>query len=433
MPSTRRDFLKAVVAAGVLLPSVGIDRLVCAADPASRAGSDLLVVLFLRGGCDALNLVGPANDRDYVEDRMAPLRVLDQGERAGIPLANGFDPALDFRLHPAAAPLAELYAAGHLAIVHAVGLSNETRSHFVAQELIERGLEREGTQPGSGAAPATGWLARYASLLKLDGLQPGQVPALAAAHGVDQALVGLPNVLAIPDFSRALNVPGGPQAQAVLTALYRSAPGDVAESGRLTLAQFAALDARLPRDADGKVLPYQPEPGVQYDDGSEAAGRGLAAIARLIKMDVGLRVACVDMGGWDTHENQPGRFDRLAGQLGRNLMAFWNDVAAYHDRVTLVVMSEFGRRLRSNKSNGTDHGHGGVMLALGGRVNGGRLYGRWPGLSTPTLDRGVDLAVTTDYRAVLSAVLAPHLAPAQLSQVFPGFVPGADLDLLRRS
>jgi uncharacterized protein (DUF1501 family) len=148
-------------------------------------------------------------------------------------------------------------------------------------------------------------------------------------------------------------------------------------------------------------------------------------------MDVGLRVACADMGGWDTHDNQPARFNTLAGQLGRNIMAFWNDLSAYHGRLTLVTVSDFGRRLRSNKSNGTDHGHAGAMLVLGGKVNGGRMHGRWPGLSTLELDRGVDLAVTTDYRAVLSAVVAPHIGQVQAAGLFPGYQPGRDLGLMR--
>jgi uncharacterized protein (DUF1501 family) len=137
------------------------------------------------------------------------------------------------------------------------------------------------------------------------------------------------------------------------------------------------------------------------------------------------------MGGWDTHDNQPARFNNLAGQLGRNLMALWNDLSAYNDRLTVVTMSDFGRRLRSNKSNGTDHGHGGAMFVIGGRVNGGRMYGTWPGLSSATLDRGVDLSVTTDYRTVLSSVVGRDLPPSQIGALFPGFKPERDLGIMR--
>ncbi len=320
--------------------------------------------------------------------------------------------------------MAELYAQGQLAVVHAVGLSNETRSHFVAQELIERGVVSDGTDQSAGANSAnpgeTGWLARYARLIGLEGAGAQRIPALSASNGVDKALDGFGGALAVPDLNNGIGFAGGDQAKAVLAAaLYQGAAGDVAQNGRLTLAKFGAIDANLVKGPDGKLPPYQPEHDAKYDEGGEGAGRGLEAIARIVKMDVGLRVACVDMGGWDMHENQPGRFNAMAAQLGRNVMAFWNDLSAYHDRLTLVTVSEFGRRLRSNKSNGTDHGHGGAMMALGGRVNGGRMFGKWPGLSTPALDRGVDLAVTTDYRAVLSSIVSPQLSPSQISQVFP--------------
>lgn len=431
MTQTRREFLKAAAMAGAFAPLSGIGRLAFGA----ARGDRILVVLFLRGGCDSLNLIGPANDRNYVEDRTAPLRVLDNGDKPGLPLANGLDRVVDFRLHPAAAPLAELYGQGHLAIVHAVGLSNETRSHFVAQDLIERGVVSDGSDQSTGARSAipteTGWLARYARLAGLDNVDHRTVPALSASNGVDKALEGFAAALAVPDLGGGIGLAGGDQARTVLSALYAAQSGDVGEAGRLTLAKFATVDSGIPKGPDGKPLPYRAENGASYDEGGEGAGRGLEAIARIVKMDVGLRVASVDMGGWDTHENQPGRFNGLAAQLGRNLAAFWNDLAAYHDRLTLVTISEFGRRLRSNKSNGTDHGHAGAMLLLGGRVNGGRMYGKWPGLATPELDRAVDLAVTTDYRAVLGTVAGADLPPQCLAQLFPGYAPGADLRILR--
>jgi uncharacterized protein (DUF1501 family) len=430
----RRQFLRAASATGILLPFSGVSR---AAFGQAIQGDNIQVVLFLRGGCDSLNLVGPANDANYIEDRIAPLRVLDSGDKPGIRLANGLDPKLDFRLHPDAAPLGELYSQGHLAIVHAVGLTNETRSHFVAQELIERGVVSDGTDQSTGAKSAvvaeSGWLDRYARLVGLDHADVQRITALSASNGVDKAMDGFAPALALPDLNNGVPLAGGDQARAVLSALYASVTGDIAQSGRLTLSKFATVDAHIPKGPDGKVMPYQAENGASYDEGGESGGRGLEAIARMIKMDVGLRVACVDMGGWDTHENQGPRFNNLAAQLGRNMMAFWNDLAAYHDRVTVVTISDFGRRLRSNKSNGTDHGHAGAMFVLGGRVNGGRMYGRWPGLSTPDLDRAVDLAVTTDYRAVLSAVASGGFAPPQIQELFPGYKPERDLGIVRRA
>jgi uncharacterized protein (DUF1501 family) len=427
----RRDFLRAATAAGALAPFSGVSRLALA----QGASDKILVVLFLRGGCDSLNLVGPANDKNYIEDRVGPLRVLDSGDKQGIALANGLDRSLDFRLHPESAPLGELYKQGHLAIVHATGLTNETRSHFVAQELLERGVVSDGTDQSTGAKSATstetGWLDRYAQLAGLDRASADRIPALSASNGTDKALDGFSGALAVPDLNGGIGFPGGEQGRAVLSALYRGGSGETADRGRLTLSKFELIDAHLPKGPDGKVQPYQPENGAVYDESGESGGRGLEAIARLIKMNVGLQVACVDMGGWDTHDNQPARFNSLAGQLGRNLMAFWNDLSAYNDRLTVVTMSDFGRRLRSNKSNGTDHGHGGAMFVIGGRVNGGRMYGTWPGLSSATLDRGVDLSVTTDYRTVLSSVVGRDLPPSQIGALFPGFKPERDLGIMR--
>jgi uncharacterized protein (DUF1501 family) len=433
MSMIRRDFLRAAGAAGLLTPFAGVGRLAFGQGGLGAGGENILVVLFLRGGCDSLSLVAPANDPNYVEDRIAPLRVLDSGDKQAIPLANGLDPKLDFRLHPEAAPLSELYKQGQLAIVHAVGLSNGTRSHFVAQELIERGVAGDNYDQAPGAkavsSAQTGWLDRYARLIGLDHVDMQRIPALSASNGLDKAIDGFSTALALPDLNNGAGLAGGDQAKAVLSTLYAGGNDDVAKAGRLTLAKFGAIDARLPRGTDGKVESYRPDNGAVYEN--EGSGHGLAAVARLIKMNVGLRVACVDMGGWDTHENQSGRFSTLAGRLGRNIMAFWNDLAPYHGRLTLVTVSDFGRRLRSNKSNGTDHGHAGAMLVLGGRVNGGRMHGRWPGLATQELDRGVDLAVTTDYRAVLTGVAGGDVGSARIGALFPGYRQGPDLGIVR--
>jgi uncharacterized protein (DUF1501 family) len=145
-------------------------------------------------------------------------------------------------------------------------------------------------------------------------------------------------------------------------------------------------------------------------------------VAQLAKMQIGLQVATADIGGWDTHENQPGRFRNCVERLSAGISAFYADMARFHDRLILVTVSEFGRRLRSNRSNGTDHGRAGVMMALGGSVQGGRFYGRWPGLATDKLDEGVDLSVATDYRQVLSEVLAAHCGRGtSLANVFPDY------------
>jgi uncharacterized protein (DUF1501 family) len=417
---SRRALLAATAAGGALATVPGLGRLALAA-PGAPEGC--LVVLFLRGGADGLMLIGPTNDPTYVAARPPDLRVLDAGDRQGLRLANPLDPHLDFRFHAELGPLAELYGANALAAIHAAGITDGTRSHFVAQDLIERGVAAEGELTRTG----TGWLGRLAdAVAKRD---PRAVPtrAVCTAGAVDASLTGYGGALAVPDLAGGVGFYGGEATRAVLGSLYRGGDDALARAMRTAVATIGALDQRLPRGSDGKPLPYQPEHQATYDG---ELGRGLRVVAQLLKMEVGLTLAAVDMGGWDTHEGQPGRFANQARQLGVALGAFWNDVARFHDRVTVVVLTEFGRRLRANLSQGTDHGHAAVMLALGAGVHGGRMYGRWPGLAPDALDHGVDLAVTTDYRAVL-AELAQRRFGGASAAAFPNFTPPAPLGVVR--
>ncbi|MCW2240011.1 DUF1501 domain-containing protein [Azospirillum canadense] len=403
MTVTRRGLIQGTLAAG-LATMPGVRSLAFAAD----GSPDVLVVVFLRGGADALSLVAPADDPDYLAARAPELRVATEGPKAGLRLAQEMAPAIDFRLHPEAAPLAELYAGRQLAIVHAVGLSDGTRSHFVAQDLMEHGIGQEGELARTG----TGWVARW---LDGDGARPpGPVAAVGTVAAPPATLARFGAAVAVPDLRAGLAPPGGPQAADVLAALHHG-ESPYERAARAALGGLSAIDGHLSRGPDGKVESYGAEGGAVYEE--TEAGRALQTVARILKMDVGLRVACVDVGGWDTHEHQPGRFANAVGQLSRALAAFHADTVRYHGRVTLAVMSEFGRRLRTNRSQGTDHGHGGAMLVLGGRVAGGRMFGRWPGLASHQLDRGVDLAVTTDYRAVLAELVGPAAA----ARAFPGF------------
>jgi uncharacterized protein (DUF1501 family) len=156
----------------------------------------------------------------------------------------------------------------------------------------------------------------------------------------------------------------------------------------------------------------------------------LKTVAQAIKLDLGLRVSTVDFGGWDTHINQAGEIEYMIKNLSSALMAFWRDLGYHRDHVSVVVMSEFGRRLKANEAGGTDHGHGNVMFALGANVKGGKMYGDWPGLANDALDEGADLAITTDYRTVLSELVASHLKFADTKTIFPGFE-GRSLEYLR--
>lgn len=418
---SRRDILKAIAAAG-LAPALplGFRHMAFAAE----TNSPLLIVLHLRGGCDGLNLISPANDPTFVDARASDLRVLDSGKDAGFALANGLGTTIDFRLHNAAGGLAELYKNGDLAFVHAAGLTDATRSHFVATDMIEAGVG----QSSDLARSENGWITRG---LQTVGHNAAGLDAVAVSAAIAGDLRGSTSVLAAPDINNGLPVEGGPSVAAALWQMYGTRRDMLGEAGRLAMQQPAIIDQHVERDAGGHIVPYAAQNGANY----EAAGgfsSVLKSVARLVKMDVGLRAITLDYGAWDTHEYQPGRFRGLVDPLSTGLAAFWNDLTAYHKRVTLVMVTEFGRRLRSNKSNGTDHGRASVMTVLGGGVRGGRMYGTWPGLATQQLDEGVDLAVTTDYRQVFTEAMN-HVGVKNAAAVFPGFQPKARLGIFDKA
>jgi uncharacterized protein (DUF1501 family) len=427
MTVTRRELLRgtAWAAASGLLPLPGLQRLVFGAEAGTGR---ILVVLHLRGGCDGLHLLSPAGDPDFVAARNSDLRVLSDGPDAGRLVAHAQSPALEFRLHSAAGALADLSDARHLAFVHAAGLTDTTRSHFVATDMIEHGVA------GGDALNRTpsGWLTRAmpsrANATLAVGPAARVVRAVSTSGSPSGAWAGNLDTISVADLANGLRAPGGPQTDQVLQRLYGMSNDPVSEAGRLTLAAMSAIDGRLPRDAQGRYVAYAGEPGVNYDAAYEL-GRPLKALAQLVKMDLGLQAATVDLGGWDTHEYQPGRFKNQVERLSQGLGAFYNDMARYQQRLVVVVVTEFGRRLRSNRSTGTDHGRGSVMMVLGGGVAGGKIYGRWPGLKSEQLEEGVDLAVVNDYRQGLTETLRHWRGDDQAASVFPGFIPGERLGL----
>jgi uncharacterized protein (DUF1501 family) len=390
-----------------ILPVPGIRHLAFAESGAVRP---TLVVVHLRGGCDGLNLVSPANDPIFIEARASDLRVAADGTDAGFALPNGPDAKIDFRLHAQAGGLAELYKSGQLAFIHAAGLTDGTRSHFVATDMIEHGV----ADAAALNHASTGWITRA-----LGGTGVTALVAASASGTPSGDLAGLTSALAISDLGGGLGLPGGDPVQKMLTRLYAGDGGTVGDAGRRALAALTTVDDHIPRDPQKKALPYQPTSGVKYD-GSGEYERPLKTVAQLIKMEIGLEAATVDLGGWDTHEYQSGRFRGQVTKLSSGLSAFWEDLAAYHDRMIVFTVTEFGRRLRSNRSGGTDHGRASVMAVLGGKVRGGRFYGAWPGLEPESLDEGVDLKVATDYRQVLSELIDAH-AGHRVEGVFPAY------------
>ncbi|MCC7206309.1 MAG: DUF1501 domain-containing protein [Anaerolineae bacterium] len=405
---SRRKFLEALGGAGVLGVSKALfpawmPRLAFRFD--QGAPGDVLVAVFLRGGMDGLNVVVPYAEGGLYYDRRPTIAIPAPGD--------GDDAALDldgrFGLHPALRPLKDIYDAGTLAVIHAAGSPDPSRSHFDAMEFMERGT------PGAKNTP-TGWISRHLQSAAWQNTSPFRAVGMGAM--VQSSLQGPVSALAlrsIVDFHLGGREDMLEAIQRTLSGLYSiDAPQDLLRTqARET---FAVLDimSRL------TATEYTPDAGAEYPD--TEFGLGLKQVAQLIKAGVGLEVACVDLGGWDTHEDQGGAEGWQAGllsELGAGLAALNADLGDAMNNVCVVTMSEFGRRVDENASRGTDHGHGNAMFVMGGGVSGG-LYADWPGLADEALDDG-DLAITTDYRDVLSEILVARVLNPALDQVFPGY------------
>jgi len=379
----------------------------------------ILVTLFLRGGIDGLHLVGPANDPNYIAARPSTLRVTDRGEDKGYALKNA-PQDLDFRLHKSAGGLKELYDEERLAIVHACGLKNGTRSHFDAQDMMERGT---GTQ--SDGSLSTGWLTRF--LNQIPGSGPFRATSIQSETPV--SLLGCGNAVAM-ESPKEFGLWTEGAVRDSLRALYKGS-GNIRRAGQTTLDAIDSLETRLGDLESRETSEYAPLPGIRYpgDWPGEEWSQSLKGLAQLIKQDMGIQAATIDLDGWDTHQYQSWTFKERVAAMGSAINAFYNDLSAYHDRLTIVVMSEFGRRLKANQSEGTDHGYGNAMLVIGKHVNGGRILGTWPGLENRNLDSGADLAITTDYRDVLASVIRHQNPAVGPVDIFPGFDPAGGLDL----
>jgi uncharacterized protein (DUF1501 family) len=356
--------------------------------------------VFLRGAADGLNLVVPYGDKEYYAAR--PTLAVAQ------PKAGDANAALDldgfFGLHPSLAPLSDLYRARALAIVHAVGSPDPTHSHFDAQDFMERGT------PGEKAI-TTGWLGRHLQQLQTSNASPFR--AVGIGPIVQSALRGPISAAAlqsIADVRLQGDTRKVQQFQAALSTLYEG-DGFVQVNGRQALQALRDL-AQLPTN-------YTPANRAKYPEGT--FGKAMATVAQLIKSNLGLEVACVDLGGWDMHVQEDAQFARLAEEFAKGLAAFYADLQDQMKRITLVTMTEFGRRVQENSNRGTDHGHGGVMFVLGDNVNGGKVYGDWPTLSKEKLYGPGDLEITTDFRDVLGEIVQKRLGNSNLAMVFPKY------------
>jgi len=403
---SRRIFLKS---SGLALVSFGVAprvlvRSVFAADGAHAGRRKSLVVLFQRGACDGLNTVIPYGDGSYASLR--PTIAIPAPRAGGQPAALDLDGF--FGLHPALEPLLPLWKEGILAVVQAVGSPDGTRSHFDAQDFMESAT------PGIRSTE-DGWMNRYLQSAPDPGATPLRGVAMTAT--LPRSLAGAAPAVAMPSV-RDFDLPPdtGTVVAGAFQEMYAGATHSVLQgTGQEVFEALAFL-----KRADPSL--YSPSAGAQYPRG--ACGDSLRQVAQLLKADVGVEVAFTEVGGWDHHAAEGGVDGQLAlrlRELGHALAAFRSDMGDRMENVAVVTMTEFGRTARENGNRGTDHGHASVSFVLGGPVRGGQVHGRWPGLAAEHLYEGRDLAVTTDFRDLLSEVLARHLGARDLRKVFPGY------------
>ncbi len=430
---TRREFLTLgaalpIVAAAPNNLSSWLPRLTVFSPQGIETPGDILVLIFQRGAMDGLNAVIPFTESEYHNQR--PNLAIPEPKTGDDLTAIDLDGS--FGLHPSLRPLKDIWDENELAIVHACGSPDPTHSHFDAMDYMERGT------PGEKSL-SSGWLARHLETAAWENGSPfravgigsmlpsslrGPVPALALQSITDFHLGGRIRNQALVEF------------QASLSNLYQMAPSseigaDIPDISSLSSAAELAFNATgtLESAIEGE---YQPTSGVTYPESS--FGKAMLQVAQLIKADLGLEIAAVDIGGWDTHVNQgstEGQFADLLTDLSGGLSAFYHDLGDLSKRVTIVTMSEFGRRLSENGNAGTDHGHGNVMFVVGGGVNGGKVYTDWPGLTADALYGPGDLDITTDFRDVLGEVVQHRLLNDSLTEIFPNHTNWKLLDLVR--
>jgi uncharacterized protein (DUF1501 family) len=414
MNLNRRLFLKR---GGIALAALGasslwepglLGRMALAADSARSAnGKKVLICVFQRGAADGLSMVYPHGDPFYYQHRQEI--ALPRPSRAAGAAALDLDGF--FALHPALDSFLPLYKAGHLAVIHACGSPNSSRSHFDMQDFMESGVPAD-------KSVHTGWLNRM-----LEGRPEAHTTpfrAVSMTSVIPRSLQGDTEALAVRDLSSfGVNVAVGQGNMASgFEGMYAGAVDGVLHgTGKESFDAISMLKKANPSQ-------YTPADGVSYPKGT--FGKAMLQIAQLIKADVGLEVAFVEMDGWDTHANQGAANGQLAGRLhdfSTAIAALHADLGDHMNDVLLLTMSEFGRAARQNGNRGTDHGHGTCFFALGGNVNGGRVLGKWPGLAPEKLFEDRDLAVTTDFRSVFAEVSQRHFGVSAdaIGKVLPNF------------
>jgi uncharacterized protein (DUF1501 family) len=365
----------------------------------SLAGNKRLVVIFQRGAADGLNIVVPHAEPAYYAMRPS----------INIPRKSVIDLDGFFGLHPSLAAFQPLWNQRHLAIVHAAGSPDTTRSHFDAQDYMESGT------PGDKATD-DGWLNRCLHALPAPA-DKSAFRALAMGPSLPRILSGKESALAVNNVNDfGVGGRNGGATANTFEAMYAQSVDSVLHgTGQETFDAVKMLKAADPSK-------YKSAVGADYPKGR--FGDSLKQLAQLIKANLGVQVAFADIGGWDHHVNEgstQGQIANVLTEFSQSLAAFWTDLGDLTEDTVVVTMSEFGRTARENGNRGTDHGHANVMFVMGGPVKGGKVYGRWPGLDPSQLNDGRDLALTTDFRQVLGEAVYSHLGNKSLNEVFPGF------------
>ena len=361
---------------------------------ANRDDPRTLVVIFLRGAADGLTLVAPVADDNYHKFRPR----LAVKTSAAVRLDDVFG------LHPNLRALEPAWKEGDLAIIHGAGGESDTRSHFEAQDLMEH-----------GGLAAGGWLGRF---LRLRPPTENPLSAVALSPTLPESLSGAPSAAAIQsldDFAIEDKRARKPKQDFTqqLRRLYALEQGPLQGAATNTFEALRRMEA-----IDSKAAP---ENDAQYAP-NDTFATGLRQVAQLIRADVGLDAASVDLGGWDSHFTQQTLIEPLMLRLANGLAAFRRDLGPRMATTTVVIMTEFGRRVAENGGFGTDHGRGGAMFVMGGGVKGGKVYGGWPGLKPEMLEGPGDLPVWNNYRNILAPVLTRHGADAaSLPRIFPNF------------
>jgi uncharacterized protein (DUF1501 family) len=398
---SRRFFIRnsAIAAAGL---GIAPSWLLRSAAGQAESKRKTVIAIFQRGAADGLNVVVPFFEKRYYELRPT-IAIPQPGKPNGAIDLDG-----RFGLHPSLQALKPVWDSGQFALIHASGSPDPNRSHFEAQDYMESGTP--------GRIADDGWLNRA---LPLQIANPSPIRAIAIGSKLPRTLKGNRGGVALNDLQQFQM--RNQDTAAVLEAMYASsADPQLMAQGKGTFEALKMIESIGRRQ-------YTPANGAQYIG---EFGRNLQQIARLVKADIGLEAAFADINGWDHHSNENPQLANLLQQFGNSIAAFMKDMGDRMADIVLVTMSEFGRTAREDGNAGTDHGHGNVMMVLGGNVRGGKVYGKWPGLEQEQLFEGRDLAVTTDFRDVLGEIVKDHVGQNP-DAVFPGYKPSVSLGLIR--